>query len=957
MEASERGRDEPGDLPGPLGHVPTGLVEREEVVLNLVQQLRRLRRGSGTAVFLVGAAGLGKTALVDWLEGFARPLGFVVSRATGTPMERSLPFGFFDQAMRGLGSDGDIAGQSTGPLAGYARLARFTLTMRLLEKAAASDPLVLLLDDLHWSDLDSLDFIGFMCRRVDSLPVLVVGTARPEPAVGLDLARDLMGNPAATIVHLQPLSRAGSDLLAARLLGQAPDASTSERLWQACAGSPLLLRVAAALPAGGGGNRAGAPGLQAPSWRRSSLVLERFADVDRLARTYIDAASVLGIRFRPDDAGHLTGLDEDAIAEAHERFLHSGLLEDLEPGWARFVHPLFAQALVDSLPGPRRKRLHERAFRLLVEQGAPSALASEQAMAAGLMGDQLAIEVTWRAGRDALRQGALASAELHLANAVALAGEQAPEDLLLDHVRALAARAQPAEARRACQRLLDRPELSVFARSEGLRLLGRVAAVQARPREVEHNYEAAVAVLGPADRERAAEILFDGLLATLVNSPLHWARRACEQGLKMAEPGTELYAGLDVVRCFISLVGGDASGADTIRAAAAGPVSGQPTANQSWAWAMPVHLVNASKILEAFSEAEALFEHEYQRAVDAGAPWLMHALAIAYSDALHRLGRPQEGLDLVRKTAALAGHLMSPWHNLAMAVLLLELGHSAEAAEHVQVLRRHVATVPEDCSAPVRLWLGLMESRQLMYNGEAAAASERMLEVEATAARTGFREPCIVPWALVAVEAHLLAGEHGAAGRVVDDLEAAAAVLPCRWPRAAASLGRALVTAEALPAPNSRAAGEQGAAEVDRLFQQAISAFDELPMPIARAEAQLTYGRYLRRNGRLLEARRALHTAMQLATATSSESVARRARGELAAARGRRRRPSGDPSALSAQEERVAALASEGWTNARIATALYISPKTVEHHLAKVFSKLGISSRRELMRNWPMRSH
>lgn len=956
LEGSERCGAGQEEVSGPSGHAFSRLVEREQVVLSLEQHLGRLRSGSSTALFLIGAAGLGKTALVEWLEGFARPMGFVVSRATATPMERSLPFGLVDQVLRGLGGDGDIAGASTGALGRYARLARFTLTLRFLEKSAASAPLVLLLDDLHWSDLDSVDFIGFMCRRIDSVPVLVVGTARPEPAVGFDLARDLMGIPSATLVHLEPLSRAGSDLLVARLLGQEPDALTSERLWQACAGSPLLLQVATALPAGNPGSPPGSGRLQGSSWERSSLILERFADVAGFARAYIDAAAVLGVRFRPVEAARLAGLEDDALAEAHGRLLRSGLLEDLEPGWSRFAHPLFAQALVDSLPGPRRKRLHERAFRVLVDRGAPSALASEQAMAADLVGDQLAIEVTWGAGRDALRRGALVSAELHLANAVKLAGDEAPEDLLLDHVRVLAARVQPSEARRACQQLLDRPGLSIFARSEALRLLGRVAAVQAQPREVERNYEAAVAVLGPGDHERAAEILFDGVLTTLINSPLDWTRWACEQGIQLAEPGSELYAGLNLVRCFISLIGGDASGADTIRAATAGSLLGQPAANQSWAWATSVHMVNASKILEAFDEAGALFEHEYRRAVDAGAPWLMHALAIAYSDALYRLGRPQEGLDLVRKTATLAGYLMRPWHDLAMAVLLIELGHTVEADEHMQVLRQHVAAVPEDCSAPVRLWLGLIESRELLRNGEVAKASERMLEVEATAALTGFREPCIVPWALVAVEAHLGAGRSGAAGHVVDDLEAAAELLPCRWPRAAAMLGRALLAAEASPANKNKAAFEHGAGEVDRLFQQAVGAFDDLPMPIAKAEARFRYGRQLRRDGRLLEARRVLHTALELATATSSEYLARRVREELAAAGGRRQRPGRDPSALSAQEEKVAALASEGWTNARIAAAMYISPKTVEHHLAKVFSKLGMSSRRELMRTWPTRS-
>ncbi len=114
---------------------------------------------------------------------------------------------------------------------------------------------------------------------------------------------------------------------------------------------------------------------------------------------------------------------------------------------------------------------------------------------------------------------------------------------------------------------------------------------------------------------------------------------------------------------------------------------------------------------------------------------------------------------------------------------------------------------------------------------------------------------------------------------------------------------------------------------MEGLFQQALAAFADLPMPIAQAEAHLAYGLYLRRDGRLLEARRVLHAALELAYPTSCERLAHQVRDELAVARGRRRRPRADPSALTAQEEKVAALASEGWTNAKIAAALYISPK------------------------------
>lgn len=928
-----------------------GLVEREVATSCLREQLEFLLAGQSASLFVLGAAGLGKTALLDWLEGLARRSGLSLSRAVASPMERGLPFGLADQALRGLGEDGCIAAPSTGPVVGDARLARFTRTLRFVEKSSSAAPLVLMLDDLHWADADSVDLVGFLCRRLAGLPVLVVGAMRPEPALGSILATDLASTRHARLVHLDPLSREGSDALLSRLLGRPPDSSTSERLWRLCAGSPLLLEAAAALEDREA--RRGPPyATQSPS-----LILERFADIGELSRGYVEAAAVLGVRFRPRDGASLAGLDDPDLADAHGRLLRSRLLEDLEPGWSRFVHPLFAQAVLDALPGPRRERLHEQAFRLLVAHRAPDALAAEHAVAAGLAGDPLAIEVVWRAGREALSRGALASAETHLANAVGLAGERAPDDLLLDHLRALAARARPAQATRACLLVLGRSTLSASARAETLRLLARTKAVQAEPREVERNYEAAIAVLGHDHREQAAEILFDGILTGLASSPVTWVAKMSAQALKVATPGTALRERLELIGCHVALIGGDASGAATILGAAARADLHEEGAGQSWTWAVSVHLVNALKVLEAFEEAGLLFEREYRRASEAEAPWMLHALSIAYADALHRLGRVEEALELVCRTTELAEHTMRPWNDLAMAVLLTELGRDREAEDHLAFLRGYLAAMPEDCNAPVRLWLGLLDARELLRRGEAVAASDRMAGVEATASLTGFREPCIVPWADVAIEAHVAAGAIGAAEWVLSDLEGRAALLPCRWPGAAALLGRArLAAAESLAGDGTPGRpGARGTDAVNRLFERALEAFGALPLPIARAEALLAYGRHLRRSGRVVQARQVLRTALSLAESAASERLARVARDELGAAGGRRRRHDGDPIALTAQEERVGALASEGLTNAQIAAALYVSPKTVEHHLAKIFAKLGLGSRRELMREWPVR--
>lgn len=123
----------------------------------------------------------------------------------------------------------------------------------------------------------------------------------------------------------------------------------------------------------------------------------------------------------------------------------------------------------------------------------------------------------------------------------------------------------------------------------------------------------------------------------------------------------------------------------------------------------------------------------------------------------------------------------------------------------------------------------------------------------------------------------------------------------------------------------------------------------EAELPLYSAEALIAYGAFLRRARRPLEARARLREALALAESAGSFRLARRAQAELAAAGGRRARRA-PPEVLTSREHQVLELAAEGRSNAEIAAALFISAKTVEHHLESIYRKLGISSRRSLIK-------
>ncbi len=910
------------------------LLERDVALEAITAALGEVEGGGGVVVLFSGRAGVGKTSLLREGKRAAREAGFSVGSAVGSPMESGLPFGLLGQAVVQLvGSTVDDSSelQRLGdPAAGLYRM------FRCLTSAAAEAPLLLALDDLHWADPDSLTFLGFLARRIGESGIMVLGSLRPEPTGASVLARELLGAGQARMLEVEALSREASVELVERTVPGVLDPAECERVWRACAGTPLLLEVAARTLGGGGS----LPAASGEVGFGPSLLIERFVGVDGAALAFVRAASILGVRFRAELAGALAGLDAAQTNSARERLVRAGLIEDLGGGEAAFVHPLFAQALLEEWSASERESCHGAAFRLMVDRGQPDVIAAGHAVAARLEGDPQAIDVCARAGRAALAQGALEAASVHLQGAVELAGAAAPSELLLEYASALGARGQLVAAGEVCGRLLAREELDPAVRASGLSLLARTAMQNGCPAEAEQRYEQAAEQSMSADPATQVATLADAAITFQVAAPNPWSQAMILRALAVLPPGdTAMRGGLEFLHAYVSLVGGDASGAGLLaREARAWMDRGSPT-DDTWGWGGMVHSLNAFKALEDFGGTTELFEREFARAVRGGAPMLICAVAISYSDTLNRLGRPREALELVENALALSEMPMAPWTDIALAALLAELGRDQPARQHVESLRAFLAEMPEQYYAPASLWLDLLDARRLLEVGEPARASERMQHASRIAELTGWREPCIVPWAGVAIEAHLAAGQIDLARNATEQLDTLSRRLPCSWPRAALELGRARLAAE-----------EDRTGDADRQFEAALELHAKLPMPIAHAEALLAYGTHLRRSGRPREARQPITRACGLCERVGAERVARLARAELAATGGRRRRDHTRHDELTAQEQRVASLAGEGMTNAQIASVLHISSKTVGHHLQRVYGKLEIHSRRELIR-------
>jgi tetratricopeptide (TPR) repeat protein len=448
--------------------VAPALWERESVLAAASRVLGEVAAGRGGSLFAVGEAGLGKTAALDYACRAAEERGFAVGIGRGNAMESALPFGVFAQAFDALGGAEVFEREAVELAEPDVRSAQFYGTLRWLGRFDGA-PVLVALDDLHWADADSLALVSFLCRRLRSLPVVVMGALRPYPPSAEEVAGALAHDGHASIERLPPLTEtAAGELLDARI-GQRLDDDAVARAWEVCAGNPLLLeQVALAV---GRGEDVPQPAQEGSSVSEE-LLLARFAGLPAAGMRLAQAAAVLGTRFRPDLAVRLAHLDEGDADAAFDALSHSGLIRQAQAGGVEFVHPLFRQALYDDLAGPVRTRMHARAFALLRERGLEPE-AADHVLRADLAGDAQAVALLERVGRAALRTGALETAMTVLEAGVELAREQAGSELLLDFAEALVSGGRPAEAIGVYERVLGRSELATMTRAHALRMFAR----------------------------------------------------------------------------------------------------------------------------------------------------------------------------------------------------------------------------------------------------------------------------------------------------------------------------------------------------------------------------------------------------------------------------------------------------------------------------------------------------
>jgi DNA-binding CsgD family transcriptional regulator len=669
-----------------------------------------------------------------------------------------------------------------------------------------------------------------------------------------------------------------------------------------------------------------------------SMLLARFAGLDRASMECARCASVLGTSFRPMLAAEVAGLEDREIDRTLDALLRSGLVVEADGGVVRFAHPLIAQAMYDDLPAPVRRSLHSRVFEILAERGLDQE-AAEHALRADLVGNQKAALVLERAGRAALGTGAVAVAVRHLQAAVSFRADRVDAGLLLVLAEALMGVGRMDDAGAVCERLLAERGLPWQDRLEVLRRLGRTHLLTGSIELGERALAEAVETALAHDPRSAVQPLLDqSLSAWLASGPDHAfpltvrARELAEAADdEMRERARAAWGHLALVRGDPVGVQGTAELEHHFRDRA-GDLGLDPV-DLAWPWSRPYQFAMSANYLERYETSQQAFTQIRATVERADAANSMAAAAAHIANIAVRRGRLQEALDAAVRAAEFSDLTpgVLPSAHVVRAEALLWLGRLDEAESYL----RMVEEGPQQ-NWFIRLWTAHVRGLRLLWEGD-ERASDVLLEAEHVSRSAGIRNPNHIQWGGHAIAAHLAAGREADAVRLVDWLDERADTLSLRWPRFAAMIGRARL---------AERAGDDDGAEAG--FRAAPGTLDGVDLPLQRVEGLLAYGGFLRRHGRPVDSRAPLREAMHLAQASGAGWLAAAAAGELRLAGGRRRGPSADRDQLTEAERRVAQDAATGHTNAEIARRLHLSENTVETHLKRVFAKLEIRSRRQL---------
>ena len=421
--------------PMPVKDASEDLVDRTREVAQIRNAVSGLALGQSALLLVEGAAGIGKTRLLEELRRSAAERGVRVLSARGSQLEHTYGYGVVRQLLEPMLTDDLLRGPAAPAQVVFDDLASehgdgclsvmhalYTLTARI----AAEQPLLLSVDNLQWADGPSLRYLGYLTRRIEGMPALVAATVRTgEANDNADVVAELAADAETVLLRPQPLSEQATAELVERAFGRAAAPLFVAACHRTTSGNPLLLRqlLQALVAEETKPDAAHAHAVLAVGSRAvSSQVLMRLrrmpADCELVARS----VAVLGDAAQLPHVAALSGLSEPLATTAVATLTRSEVLRDDDP--IGFVHPVVAEAVYRNMPSAERGLEHERAAALLRSRGAGAEQVAAHLLLAPCRGDGATVDVLRAAARKAANRAATDSAVTYLRRAL----EEPPDD-------------------------------------------------------------------------------------------------------------------------------------------------------------------------------------------------------------------------------------------------------------------------------------------------------------------------------------------------------------------------------------------------------------------------------------------------------------------------------------------------------------------------------------------------
>ncbi|MET9907704.1 AAA family ATPase [Streptomyces sp. NPDC006476] len=906
-------------------------------------------RPRGALLAVAGRAGIGKTTLLAEIRRRATTRGCTVLSARGGDQEQRVAFHVARQLLQpefagsgesdlraSLGSWYDIVGPALGLCAPTAAAPPDPQGLRdgmdwvLTHLAVLRAPMVLVLDDAHWADPESLRWLAAFAPRAEQLPLLVVVAYRPDELPDhAEPLRGLPGRAGGRPLDLEPLSAAAVARLVRETFGLHADDAFCRECWAVTAGSPFetVELIAKVRDRGLTPTENSAHLLRdlAAAVKGSGLV----ARLERLGASTVRfawACAVLGTEIHPQLAAAVAGLGHEEAADAADALRGARILTGGDT--LEFVHPLIATAVYRAIPPGVRVALHGQAAWCVIDAGLGPAAAARHLLETHPEGDTWVVQQLRAAAEQTLRAGAPDAARSYLARALREPPNAEDRAAVLYELGSASLLTEPATTVNHLRAALEEPIADAGLRHRIVYRLSQVLAHSDRLAEASDTLAREIRVTDDARvklRMVSEEFMWDAFRADEPDHPSRSRRLTKLADRLKGRDLTERY--IIGLRAWDATLRGEPAHI-ALQHAERALDGGLGWAEPDRGFEVPVLVALAFMYADRPGRTEELFAAgiaDFERQGWRGAHLSFAYTLLAY--VRYRRGRLAEAEDFVRAGLRLAERVGpgTPAHWYAVGILievLLARGRLTEAT-HVGEDYSFCAPFP---AAVVFPDAQTVHGELLLARGLTKEAAEELAAAGRRLEPRGMRNPAWCPWQL-----HLARAEaHETPERAVATaLEALARARQYGTPSA---VGQALRTAAEVSSGSARV----------KYLEESVTHLERSPAAYELACALVALGTELRRTGRPREAAEHLYRGLDAAVQCGADGLVESAREELTAAGLRPRRlHSTETDTLTARERTAANLAAEGLSEAEVAREMQIDEPMAVRLLSAVCRKMG----------------